>query len=417
MEVDGDMIWRSLGLLSASICASGVAGVISWSAWMRHVVLFLEIPGAGSLRRKYELQAISLQWMIAFVFFYGVYIVWVIFALNLIVRRVSDHVSHSYYNKARDFDFRTKFDFRDCVGQYKMYYLVRSMSYVALFLAALHLAARVVQGSLLAESAASFVRAAASLNATDSATDETRSILETIDSRNTGPSSAVSKSLFAVTMVFMCTMYMLFSPACIVMFRRVERRLDAIIEEMNLRSGVGTVLLPFEFSPEAVCASSGKSRNADVPTQIELPVEEARGFLEKLSSAAAAQHRRFLLCLALVQVCLLLLASGSVFSALANRSLVSANHGCNRCGPCQPVLLLMSEWLDHAPEFLPILFSHCLTLPLTFSLWLMMSEQDRDMMLHPRRYHTDSTVPFKTVNEDINLDVRRERLRMGIDLQ
>ena len=177
MEVDGDMIWRSLGLLSASICASGVAGVISWSAWMRHVVLFLEIPGAGSLRRKYELQAISLQWMIAFVFFYGVYIVWVIFALNLIVRRVSDHVSHSYYNKARDFDFRTKFDFRDCVGQYKMYYLVRSMSSVALFLAALHLAARVVQGSLLAESAASFVRAAASLNATDSATDETRSIL------------------------------------------------------------------------------------------------------------------------------------------------------------------------------------------------------------------------------------------------
>jgi hypothetical protein len=77
----------------------------------------------------------------------------------------------------------------------------------------------------------------------------------------------------------------------------------------------------------------------------------------------------------------------------------------------------MSEWLDHAPEFLPILFSHCLTLPLMFSLWLMMSEQDRDMMLHPRRYHTDSTVPLKTVNEDINLDVRRERLRMGIDLQ
>jgi len=72
-------------------------------------------------------------------------------------------------------------------------------------------------------------------------------------------------------------MYMLFSPACIVMFRRVERRLDAIIEEMNLRSGVGTVLLPFEFSPEAVCASSGKSRSADAPTQIELPVTSGGG--------------------------------------------------------------------------------------------------------------------------------------------
>ena len=81
----------------------------------------------------------------------------------------------------------------------------------------------------------------------------------------------------------MASAFLLFFPACIVMFRRVERRLDAIIQEMNLRSDLGTVFLPYEFSPAA--ADGARS-------QVEMQVVEARAFLGRLKCAAAAQVRR-----------------------------------------------------------------------------------------------------------------------------
>jgi hypothetical protein len=66
------------------------------------------------------------------------------------------------------------------------------------------------------------------------------------------------------------------------MFSRVERRLDTIIQEMNLRSDVGTAFLPYEFSAPA-------SRTLD-RTQLEMPIVEARTFLGSMKAAAASQR-------------------------------------------------------------------------------------------------------------------------------
>ena len=61
--------------------------------------------------------------------------------------------SHSYYNEARDHDDdgSRRFDWRDCVGQYKLYYLVRSMHALAMLLCALNVVARIVAAAFIFE--------------------------------------------------------------------------------------------------------------------------------------------------------------------------------------------------------------------------------------------------------------------------
>ncbi len=415
IEVDGDMIWRDLGRFAVSICSSSVAGVVYSFAQMQ---IFLSRSEADSFsitdRRHYELQARSFRHATVDYFFQGVQIVFVINALNKLVLRVSDHASHSYYNDARDFDLRRKFDFRDCMGQYKMYYLVRSMNVVALMAAFLTFVALVVRSAFAAERAALLDQAAASLNTAGHAT-----VLQSIQSNETNSMwiSSARHYLFAVTWVFAFAKFLLFFPACIVMFRRVQRRLVGIVREMDHRPDCGTVLLPFEFSPQSVNGQRRGSRAAEhTQTQIEMEAGEARRFLGSLSSAAAAQRVRFTICLALALISLLVLASYAVVSAVARINERSSI--CERCGSCQSVPHLIRNWMIFTPELRPLLLSLSTALPQILSLWLMMSRHDRDMMAHPARFRSDLQQVSTLIDIDNSREavLRKERLRMGIDL-
>jgi hypothetical protein len=64
-------------------------------------------------------------------------------------------------------------------------------------------------------------------------------------------SAGFSLILEATVLVITAAGFLLFFPACIVMFHRVERRLNTIIREMAYRSDIGTAFLPYEFSPPA----------------------------------------------------------------------------------------------------------------------------------------------------------------------
>ena len=89
---------------------------------MRYVILDSEsqIPGITK-RQEYELKASGLRHVTVFVVFYPLQLLCITYAMNLLLRRVSDHASHSYYNNARDQNRITgvkRFDWRDCIGQY-----------------------------------------------------------------------------------------------------------------------------------------------------------------------------------------------------------------------------------------------------------------------------------------------------------
>jgi hypothetical protein len=223
--------------------------------------------------------------------------------------------------------------------------------------------------------------------------------------------------------VLMALCFLLFFPACIVMFRRVERRLDAIMQEMNHRSDLGTVFLPYEFSPTAADGARSQAEMQVAETtngarsQVEMQVVEARAFLSQMKSAAAVQSMRFWLCLALVLVALIVQSLLAVFIAAYSVGL-EKNPDCGDCDSCQIVQHLQYGWYLYSPELASLVVSACSTLPLTFSLWLMTTKEDRELMLYPRRFRSDSIdfIAQQGAQGGTSARLKTECMRMGVEL-
>ncbi len=421
-EVEGDRIWKNLRRFSGWTCAGSVAGVATFSAWMYGTNLKYEAIQASTLesgitrRRFYEMYAEANRYILCIDFLYPMCLLCVMYSLNMLLRRVSDHASHSYYNTARDHDVtrrstRQGFDWRDCVGQYALYYCVRSLNVFATLLCVLHLVSRFVAGAFSADRSKMWDQAAALTDAAGADTEASRRMFDSNDGSSWAAAFAVSLFFEAAILVVMAAAFVLFFPACIIMFRRVERRLRNVLREMHLRSDLGNAFLPFEFSPAAADGSQA---------QVELPIAEARKFLQAMKSSAAAQCRRFLFCLALVTSALLVLATVAVTGIIVvSHAHQQLDARClDPCGACQSIWNLALTWIQHTPELLPLACSLCLTLPLLFSFWLMTTEEDRKLLLHPSSFLTEEIKLRPAAAEsESEATLRAERIRMGINLK
>jgi hypothetical protein len=417
-EVTGDLIWKNLRRFSGWTCAGCVAGVAFVSMlWpWRNLEYESAVPGI-SRRQFYELYSSSLRYNATYHIFLPTHLLCVIYAMNMLLRRVSDHASHSYYNTLRDDDDckrsstspRKRFDWRDCIGQYALYYWVRSMHVIAMLLCVLNIAARVVAAGSTAKEADIIFQAAAATNSTGGETDASRDLfLLTLGDQITRVSVSVSRGCECAALLLVLSGFVMFFPAIIVMFRRVERKLDKLLMEMCLRSDQGTAFLPCEFSPRA---SDGSE------TQTEMPIVELRQYLRDIQLSATAQRFRFLFCLCLVIVALAALVSNALFvAAYQTKGIRNLDLRCGRCDPsCQNVEYLQRQWFRFTP-YLSLLVSLCSTLPLVFSLWLMTTAQDRAMLMFPSRYRTES-LALQPTGTSRQANLKAERMRMGIDLQ
>ena len=284
------------------------------------------------------------------------------------------------------------------------------MHVLAMLLCGISIVARVVAAALGFEAAKLYDEAAAACNAegTDTRSDADQKVWQKAVStaeEKVDESLSASRVIEAAVLVLTAGAFLLFFPACIVMFRRVERRLDAIIREMNHKADIGTVCLPYEFSPEA--ADGARS-------QVEMQVVEARAFLGRLKSAAAEQGMRFFLCLLLVLAALVVRAAFAVFTVVASID-SKRDFYCDVCGSCQSVRYLMGVWNANSPELFALVVSTCSTLPLMLSLWLMMTKEDRALMLNPGRFRTDA-IALQPVADEATARLNAERVRMGIQL-
>jgi hypothetical protein len=284
---------------------------------------------------------------------------------------------------------------------------VRSMHVIAMILCALHVLARVVSAGFTAKVAGLHDLAADETDAVGAETISSRSTFMAITGLVEGPTSiAVSRVIESTVLLFVASGFLLFFPAIIVMFHRVERKMDALLREMCLRTDNGTAFLPFEFLPRAADGSVA---------QAELPIAEVRQYMRDIKSCATAQRRRFVLCLVLMIAALLALTSNAVFVAV---SFVGStpSPACGRCDNCQDFQYLMLSWLVFTPELFPLLSSLCSTLPLMLSLWLMTTPEDRALLLRPHRFLAQDTL-MNAVETPRGPMLRAERIRMGIDLQ
>ncbi len=346
--------------------------------------------------------------------FYPVQLLCFIYALNTLLRRVSDHASHSYYNVARDLN-RTetsgkKFDWRDCIGEYALYYWVRSMHVIAMVACSLHLVARCVAAGFRAEWAGLFRQVAAATDVNGADTDTSKVLLNTtiVDADDRAIKAVATASVIeAATLVFVASGFVLFFPTIIVMFGRVERKMQGLIMEMDNRTDVGNAFLPVEFLPPEADGSV---------TQEEMPIVEVRRYLRDIEAAAALQRRRFALCMFLVTAALVAQAIRALFVAFIGFN-SKLNPACGDCESCQQVGRFMLNWYIYIflPDDFPFLVSLSSTLPLVFSLWLMTTPEDRALLLHPHRFCSEriSLQPVQTEREGSQY---AERLRLGIDL-
>jgi hypothetical protein len=166
------------------------------------------------------------------------------------------------------------------------------------------------------------------------------------------------------------------------------------------------VFLPYEFSPAA--ADGARS-------QVEMQVVEARAFLGRLKCAAAAQVRRFVLCLLLLLAALAALASLAVFVTFFS---ANADFKCGvKCDPCQNVATLIFLWYRTSPQLFLLVNSLCPTLPLLLSLWLMTTKEDRALLLNPGRFRADAVALHSSIDGEAEARLKEERVRMGIELR
>ena len=94
-EVVGDRIWKHLGTYSGWMCAGCAAGVVIFSVFLHAIYVLSEsqVPGISD-GRKYELYASYGRHIYAIYLFSPVELLCTIFAMNMLLRRVSDHASH-----------------------------------------------------------------------------------------------------------------------------------------------------------------------------------------------------------------------------------------------------------------------------------------------------------------------------------
>jgi hypothetical protein len=417
-DVHGDRVWNHLRRFSGWMFGGSAAGIVTFALFLKWRDFEYESTDLSLPRRQfYQLQASLHRCFTSFNVFYPLYSLCIVYSMTTLLRRVSDHASHSYYSSLRDCvdvgrsssRSNNRFDWRDCIGQYALYYWVRTMHVIAMILCALHALARAVSAGFTAKVAGLYDIAADETDADGAETVNSLVTWKAITGLVEGhylTSIAASRVIESTVLLFVASGFLLFFPAIIVMFNRVERKMDALLREMCLRTDVGTAFLPFEFLPRAADGSV---------SQTEMPIAEVRQYMRDIKSCATAQRRRFVFCLVLMIAALLALTSNAVFVAA---SFVNSTRSpvCGRCDLCQSLQFLMMSWLVFTPELFPLLSSLSSTLPLMFSLWLMTTPEDRALLMHPHRFLAQNT-HMNTVETLRGPMLRAERIRMGIDLQ
>jgi hypothetical protein len=104
-EVLGDRVWKNMRRFCAWTFAGSVAGIVTFSLFLKWREFEYDSTDPSLSRRlHYELQASLHQCFAAFNVFFPAYVLCVIYAMNTLLRRVSDHASHRSPSHPHDYN-------------------------------------------------------------------------------------------------------------------------------------------------------------------------------------------------------------------------------------------------------------------------------------------------------------------------
>ena len=376
---DGGM-WVQLGWFSGLVCAGSVAGAIAWDAFMPATAFeyFYNVTDVTA-QQEYALAASSNRWLSVFSIFYPVEYLCMIMAKVLLLGRLSNHASRNYNSQAWHMDDGA--GACDCIGEYALEKLHRAISKAVALASVAGVLAMVVSAVYVVKAAGVNDQAAAACDAQGNYTIP--SIALDLEAQNffsiAADGFAVEAVLEAIVLVVMSAAYTVFIPVCVSMFGRTERRLIRILGQIEYKLDHSIVFLPAEYNPEYnPQAAHGTAADAE----IHMRCDTAKELLRATLAEATAQRRRFVAACAIVLLTFFLRASFQVLNAFSYFDF-SYNLLCGQCEPCQSDRFLIFTWLIYTPEFRTIIVSLSSPLPLVVSLWLMMTKEDRMLLLFP----------------------------------
>jgi hypothetical protein len=360
-----------------------------------------------STRDSYTLRASASRWAVVFHMFRPFEFVSHIVLVLMLLRRLVRHASHSYNIQAHELRMTVHYSLCECVGEYALAKLLGAVRVLVYVLCALCVVAAFVSAGFAAQLASAFDDAAAAA----------------VDPKFARSIDSISFNLFAVDAAFlvaqavvsvvMCVALAVFFPVALLTFGRAERRQAGILQEIGFRTDVGTVLLPFEFSPNDAQGDAGQ--------QIEMECGRARQLLETTRKAAVTNIVRF--SAAGVFMGFMYMVFTSYTLTLAYGRFNSArNPDCveplfklpDVCGPCQSTQYQIRMFFLYSPLFAPLFYSlRFIAALLVMRFSLITKTQKTRLQMSTDEGARDVLVP-RDVVQKMALETRS---RMGVDLE
>ncbi len=367
-----------LGWFSGLMCAGSVAGAVAWGASMPAYALDYEAFAPDvTAQQRHALAASANRFFTVFCILYPVEFLCLIMAKVILLGRLSNHASHNY--SPQEWHPDDGVGACHCIGEYALEKLHRAISKAVALVSAAGALALFVAAAYFVKSAVMLDQAAAACDAQGNATISSRSLNK--DANNlvvtAGDAIAVQAVLEAIVLVVMCFAYTVFIPVCVSIFSRTERRLIRILGQIEYKLDHSVVFLPAQYNPQS-------AHGAVADTEIRMRCDEAKELLRSTLAEATAQRRRFVSACAIVLLTFFLRASFDLLYAYAHvDSSLNSDPVCGQCDPCQSDRWLIKLWLDYTPEFQVIVVALSSPLPLVVSLWLMMTKEDRMLLVFP----------------------------------
>ena len=390
-----DRVWRHLGWFSGLICAGSVVGTAAWVVSIQQNNFFFQsvFQSQGyTSRQHYVLDASSFRFNAIFLALYPVEFLCLIVPKLMLLSRLADNAIRSQVH-APDGRITRLLD-----------RVFRSIAAVVVICSVGCMVAWDVAAVNNVESAQLYDQAADACDAQGNDTNASLAIFSQVANGNyitANTAVSVQNMLEAVALLIISFAYLVLVPLSIVLFRRAENQSSIMLHGMEKQAEHSVVQLPADY------AAPGYQGAPDA--LIELPKGEAKAVMELTQAAAANQRRRFVAACVIVQVTFFARVAFDVLQAYSSFD-NPMNPACGACDPCQTDRFLIETWLGYTPEFQPIVVCLSSPLPLAISLWLMMTTEERALLLHPN----DGT---EENSENSEMDrALAARQRMGVDL-